>query len=128
RLSDQSLVALGARYTIDRKAGYSAVTGPLNPILKNIAGDRLVRFSKSWEAFTPRIVVRFEPNDDLNFYATVARGFKGGGFTAGLPTEVGLATPFDPEKATNYELGAKTRLFDRRMLLNVAAFRQDTND
>jgi iron complex outermembrane recepter protein len=128
RFNEEFSLALGGRYTRDEKSGYSRVTGPLNPILKSIAEELYVPFSKSWTAFTPRAVLRYEPTADLNFYATVARGFKGGGFTAGLPTRAGLATPFDPEHATNYELGAKTQVFDRRLQINAALFRQETKD
>jgi iron complex outermembrane recepter protein len=128
RFTGDFAVSLGGRYTRDEKSGHTLITGPLNPIIKNTEEDLFVPFSKSWSAFTPRVVARYEPTNDLNFYATVARGYKGGGFTAGLTTAEGLATPFDPEKSTNYELGAKTRLFDGRMQLNTTVFRQDTDD
>jgi iron complex outermembrane receptor protein len=35
---------------------------------------------------------------------------------------------FRPEKVNSYELGVKTRLFDRRLSLNLAAFRMDYTD
>lgn len=128
RLNDQISAALGGRYTVDEKSGVTMVTGPLNPAVKAVPQDLIVPFSADWSAFTPRAVLRYEPNSDLNFYATVAKGFKGGGFTAGLPTLAGLSTPFAPEKATNYEIGTKSRLFDRRLSVNATLFRQDTKD
>ena len=35
---------------------------------------------------------------------------------------------FDPEAVTDYEIGAKIDLFDRRLRLNLAAFNSDVDD
>ncbi|AGH50370.1 iron complex outermembrane receptor protein [Sphingomonas sp. MM-1] len=50
----------------------------------------------------------------------------GCGTVIGLPTG-GTADPCDvaPEKAFNYEIGAKAELFDRQLLLTAALFRND---
>src|SRR6185369_6143852 len=61
-------------------------------------------------------------------YATVAKGFKGGGFDD-TPANVAQATtPFDPETATNYEIGIKTDFLDNRMRLNADVFYMDYKD
>jgi iron complex outermembrane receptor protein len=62
------------------------------------------------------------------FYASVATGFKSGGFTGSASTAAVAAAPFDPEEATNYEVGAKTELFNRRLRLNLAAFHTNYRD
>jgi len=61
-------------------------------------------------------------------YASVARGYKSGGFQGLSGTASGASTPYDPEFAWGYEVGAKTDWFDRRLRLNVAAFRTDYSD
>jgi iron complex outermembrane receptor protein len=53
-------------------------------------------------------------------------GFKSG-FTGSASTAVVATTPFDPEEATNYEIGAKTELFGR-VRLNLAAFHTEYED
>ena len=43
-------------------------------------------------------------------------------------TELIAITPFDPEEATLYEIGAKTEWFDNRLRLNLAVFQTDYSD
>ena len=51
-------------------------------------------------------------------YASVSTGFKGGNIQDGGETT-------DPETITNYEIGLKTRLFDRHLTLNLAGYYSD---
>ena len=74
---------------------------------------------------TWRVALNYTPNSDLLIYGAVSRGFKGGGFNAGLITNPRLALPFGPEQITAYEVGFKSELLDRRLMLNAAAFRYD---
>ena len=64
--------------------------------------------------------------DGVNLYATYAKGFKSGGFVDNA--YLNPTIPLDPEKARNYEIGAKTRLFGNMLDLNVALFDQKTKD
>ena len=61
-------------------------------------------------------------------YGSVATGFKSGGFTGTATTAERATTAFEPEEATNYELGAKMDLLDRRLRLNTTAFYLDYKD
>ena len=76
---------------------------------------------------TPRVILNYKPWERIMFYASAAEGIKPGGFT-----QVGTANPdlgkYNPEKVWNYEIGAKTTLFDRRLRLNAAAFHMDYTD
>ncbi|WP_405240700.1 TonB-dependent receptor [Lentisalinibacter orientalis] len=74
---------------------------------------------------TGRVALDYTPNDDLLFYGSVARGFKGGGFNAGLLTNPRLAIPFDPETVLAYELGMKSTWAGGRVQFNSAAFFYD---
>ena len=78
--------------------------------------------SASSDGVSPRVILAFSPNDDVQFTAQVARGFRLGGIND--PLNVGLCTAddlvtysghpnWDDEEVTNYEIGAKTR-FGRR--------------
>ena len=56
---------------------------------------------------------------------TYSEGFKGGGFDD-TPANVAQATtPFDPEKAKNYEIGIKSDFFDNRFRVNADVFYMD---
>jgi iron complex outermembrane receptor protein len=61
-------------------------------------------------------------------FATYSTGYKSGGFDTGTGTTVGNNRVFFPETVTNYEVGAKTELLDRRLRLNATAFRMDVDD
>jgi iron complex outermembrane receptor protein len=62
---------------------------------------------------------RFSPA--VMAYVSTATGFKGGG-TNPRPFYASQAIAFAPEVLTNYEVGLKTDLFDRRLRFNIDAF------
>jgi iron complex outermembrane receptor protein len=79
--------------------------------------------SAPFEDISPKVTLRYKPNEDLMFYATAARGFKAGGTqTSGSAL---LANDFAPETIWNYEIGSKFNLFDNRLRFDVAAFYMD---
>jgi iron complex outermembrane receptor protein len=57
-------------------------------------------------------------------YASWSKGFKSGGWTTRLsqPIATGSQAEFGPEFAKTSELGIKSELFDRRLLVNGAVF------
>jgi iron complex outermembrane recepter protein len=66
---------------------------------------------------------------DVLVYAKFATGFKGGGQQA-RATGASDANyeAFKPETTTEYEIGIKSELFDRRVRFNLAAFRDKYKD
>jgi iron complex outermembrane recepter protein len=83
------------------------------------------RYGEKWSETTPQATLDWTVNENVFLYATVARGFKGGGFDD-TPANIPQSTiPFDPEKVTNYEIGIKTELLDRRIRLNADVFLMD---
>lgn len=79
----------------------------------------------------------FNINDTSLVYATVSNGFRPGGFnrrgcngtfTAANPELCSTLSQYAPDDATNYEIGAKLGLFDRRVQVNLTAYRIDWND
>ena len=74
----------------------------------------------------PKFTVTKFWNDDLMTYASVAKGYRGGGFN---PPEVpdNIRT-FKGDSAWAYELGAKYSSPDRRLSLAAAAFYNDYKD
>lgn len=123
-----SLVA-GGRFTSDRKRidyhAYSTTDAGAIPGF-GFPGEVRAYGSKTWNAFTPRFTLKFAPADGINLYATYAKGFKSGGFVDNA--YLNPTIPLDPEKAENYEIGAKTRLLDNKVDLNVSLFKQKTQN
>ena len=72
--------------------------------------------------FDPSITVQYNSSPDVMFYATYAKGSKGGGFDPSNNTVVAANFTFKPEKSTNYEIGAKANLLSNRLTLDIAAF------
>jgi iron complex outermembrane receptor protein len=85
----------------------------------------------SFNAFTPRISVEFELNDDSMVYGSVAKGVKAGGFNGFTASTTPLTLEeqaFDPEENWTYEIGSKNILFDGRLLLNASLYFIDWSD
>ncbi|WP_397606074.1 TonB-dependent receptor [Sphingorhabdus sp.] len=78
--------------------------------------------SRKDKKFQPAITLEARPAEDVMIYTSFKKGFKSGGFsgTDGLP--------FNPESANAYEIGLKSRFFDKRVLLNLTAFRSNYKD
>ena len=110
-------ISVGGRFTKEDKAGHSEVydTSGLSP-------DLAATYSHSWKAFNPKATLSFQPNMNFLAYATVASGFKSGGFDTSATTNQGLATPFQPEKVLSYELGVKLTALDNRLVVNASTY------
>jgi len=73
----------------------------------------------SWEKTTPRVVLDWAATDEVMLYASYAEGYKAGGFNS---VDQILASSFDPEEVTNYELGMKSTWLDNTLRVNLAVF------
>jgi len=126
----------GARYTHDDKSGVKIGScladggdGACTTPFRGPAGlTWTANYGKSWDSFTPQAVLEYRPSPSVMLYARWAKGFKGGGWDYIPPTPAAAQISFDPEHVTNYELGLKSDLFDRRLRLNAAAFQMDYTD
>jgi iron complex outermembrane receptor protein len=117
------------RYTHDSKDNVTDqvnLSGGASTIF--FGAPKHVEASESWDAWTPRAIVTFQPNDDLMFYASASRGYKSGGFNYAAATVAQAQTPILPESSWSYEIGAKTYWFDRALRLNIAAYDAITED
>jgi iron complex outermembrane receptor protein len=85
--------------------------------------------TKKFTDWSPKVNASLHLTDHVMAYASFSQGFKSGGWTTRLLVpEVtadgrpGPAPGFDPETATAYEVGLKSRFLDQRVQLNTAAF------
>ncbi|HYE44176.1 MAG TPA: TonB-dependent receptor [Caulobacter sp.] len=93
-------------------------------------GDRTVRTHED-ESFTWRLVGRYAVSDDLNLYASYARGRRPEILATGAPLTPGGAPRFDAieaETVDSYEVGAKAALADGRVRLDTAIYYYDYQD
>jgi iron complex outermembrane receptor protein len=99
----------------------------------DLQGGNGVNDADSFDAFTPRITLRHQLNDDVNLYVLAARGNKPGDFNteyfrgdicaeATLREQALGKTVVKEEEQWTYEVGAKTLWLDRRLQANAAVF------
>lgn len=131
-------LTLGGRASWDRKQittfFYGAPLPPNAPysILDGVLPGRPLTATggakADWFEFTPRAALNWKPAPDILLYASYARGYNAGGFSARAGTVRDVTTPFDPEFVNAYEVGAKADLLDGRLRLNGALFWNDYSD
>jgi iron complex outermembrane receptor protein len=113
----------GLRYSRDDKN----IAGLVSPLFQPV--NQVVPFTKaSFGSWTPRFLVNYRASNEVFLYGSVSKGFRAGGFNGFSGNVLGTATPFRPENVWAYEVGGKFDLFDRRLRLNVAAFRNEFTD
>jgi iron complex outermembrane recepter protein len=137
-ITDQLTLTAGIRYTDETKDfiirdnrpscndGSVEATCLDNRNLFAING-RAIPSVQNTTQWTPRFAINYRPNDDLLFFASATRGFKSGGWNA-RGTANNQLLPFDPETVWSYEAGFKSDWFDRRLRVNLTAFRLDVSD
>jgi len=90
--------------------------------------------SQSDTDFSWRLGVAHDFGEDGNLYATITRGYKGPGYNNLLDVVVPAGTtPQDftevrAERPTNYEVGYKANLLDRRVRVGLAAYYTEFED
>ena len=80
------------------------------------AGNPVYR--KTFRSLQPKASVSYFFTPDSMIYATVAKGFRSGGFNP----QARITRQYKKEENWNYEAGFKTSLADHRVTLNGAAF------
>ncbi|MEQ3747308.1 MAG: TonB-dependent receptor [Henriciella sp.] len=116
-VTDQLTIAGGARFTdekkdfvVERQVGPFG-SGTFGPISGSVGDEQI-----SWD-----LSATYAANDDLSYYARVAKGFRGPSIQGRL---VFGNTVSDAESETvlSYEAGVKSELLDNRLRANVNVF------
>lgn len=88
--------------------------------------------TQSDDDVSPMASLRYQHNDDLMAYVTVAQGYRSGGWNVEPQTSFRISSfkqlRFRSEKLLNYEVGFKSSWFGSRLMLNAAAFYIDYKD
>ncbi|QMW24215.1 TonB-dependent receptor [Sandaracinobacteroides saxicola] len=148
-ITDQLTLNLGGRYSWERKRFRARDALPLSQfggfgtIFLQVAPGVRIPFTgagygpfqtgeNDWSRFTPRIGVQYKASENMQLYASYARGFKSGGYNIRYDTTAaapGATVPsYDPETVDTYELGLKSEFADRRVRLNAAVYYNDYRD
>jgi iron complex outermembrane recepter protein len=126
-LTDAVNLTLGGRYTYEEKLADIRTEG-FDPTGTFLVAPYDVRARESWNSFTPKISLDWSVTDNAMLYASITEGHKSGGFNGTAPDATAAQTPFDEEKARQYEVGLKSEMFDRRLRANLTAFYIDYED
>jgi len=147
--SDQFDVAVGVRYQSDDREysnerlpdlGGSAFSGGIGGVLPTPDGP--LSDTGNWSDTTFRVVANWRPTDRSLLFASIATGYKPGGYdvfafeniATGEETEgealqgVDRPADFDEETVTSYELGYKAGLADGRVQLSLTGFLYEYKD
>jgi len=139
-------LSLGGRYTSDKRSsrvlrqnllGESSWFGG-DPVVVATTSD--FEGTETFDEFTPRASLAWQPNDRHNLYVSWSQGFKGGSFdprglTSAAPdldgdgvvseAEVFEFMKFEPEEVETWEIGAKSSFAQGRVNTSVALFHSD---
>lgn len=143
---------MNARQNLESVALFGQVEVPLGPSLDLVAGLRYTDEDKRYRQ-APRLVepgfviplydfddtaqgdhlswklaVEYFPTDRVMTYASVATGFKAGGFNGGFLFDASEQQPYREETITAYEVGLKSTWLDGLLRLNAAAFHNAYDD
>ncbi|MEO0437575.1 MAG: TonB-dependent receptor [Pseudomonadota bacterium] len=147
--NEQFDVAVGVRYFDDERdysnerladLGGSQFSGGVQGVLPT--PDGALSDSQSWSDTTFRIVANWRPSDNSLLFASVATGYKPGGYdtygfeniATGQASDgealLGRDRPadFDEETVTSYEIGYKGTLLDGRVQLSWTGFLYEYKD
>ena len=154
RINDQWDVSVGLRHTYDKKRFSTRVPKPDSTLLGYYLPGYMttgLTATNDWSDTTPRVIVRFTPNEDTMMFASYTAGYKSGGFgtfsivdaVTGAPVfqffgagDQDPLTPedgvvpgqFRPEDVKSYEIGYKGVLASGKVQLDLTAFMYDYTD
>ena len=100
-----------------------------------VTGSNLdaLNLKATFHGFKSKGVITWKPQEHTMIYGLFSQGFRPGGFNRGPSSRVSdpvaphakqllVSASYAPDTLTNYEVGLKTDLFDRKMTLNMSAY------
>lgn len=128
-LDDQLDLSLGLRYFHDDQSTIlnKPYAKPAVLALPPLASGST--FDSDSERITPRAILTWTPTEDRTWYASYSQGFRSG-FTQQPNVQASFPTfaSVDPDRLTNYEIGAKGSIGNGRLAYEAAVFYIDWQD
>jgi iron complex outermembrane recepter protein len=144
-------LSVAGRYDTEKRTARTLTPDTINP-LTSASYNNCVRAlavpasqcfgSQTFKAFQPKVSLTYKAEGLGSIFASYGRGFKSGGFNpigtravtiaafqaAGLPTNnITVQDAYGKEVSDAYEIGFKSRLFNRHVDFNGAVFMTDIN-
>ena len=121
KITDKLTVTGGARWTSERKQ--------VNRFFQDLLSGFVVvditkadNVHKSFSNISPTGIIAYQFTEDLNVYGKYSVGFRSGNFNSDAGTDADVRIPYKPEENRSWEVGIKSRFFDRRLTVNIAGF------
>jgi iron complex outermembrane receptor protein len=111
-VTDRLTLTAGGRYNYETKTFHNIPPGYF-PTGFDYTAD--------WSDFSPKAEISYKFTPDILAYAEYSRGFRSGGFN-GRAGSQSSAGPYNAEHVDAYEIGVKSQLFDRRLVVNADIF------
>ena len=129
-ITDKLAINAGIRWTEEWKAfkaGQSYLSNVERQRERNFPG--YADLYQKWDEVSPRVGLTYRIDQDKMVYLSYSEGFKSGGFF-GVNQNIRdfERDQYDPEFASNIELGFKSTLMENRLRLNLTAFRNEFED
>lgn len=108
---------------------YAPIIGGLNTVVGMFvaqANATSPSSTRSFEAFLPKLGVKYDFSDDVAASFVVQRGYRSG--CAAVNQARSQVVPYDPEYTWNYEASLRTQWLDRTLTVNANAFYVDWTD
>ncbi|MGB0921053.1 MAG: TonB-dependent receptor [Alphaproteobacteria bacterium] len=128
-LTEDLSVVVGARVSHEIKEAFMSQQYEDTGVLLR-AGLGITEYQqnvdRSESNISPKASIKYQIRDDLMIYATVAEGYKAGGFNPFAETPENV--DFEPESSVTTEGGIKGRFFDSSVEMNFSLFRTKFDD
>jgi iron complex outermembrane receptor protein len=119
KFNEQWSATAGLRYTYEEVE----IDNEFSPLPTSTRDCAQLDCDLDFDNLSPRVILKYTPNDDWMLFASVSDGFKSGGFSLGA-----RAPAFNEEEIRSYEIGAKATLWNDRVQLSVTAFEYQYDD
>ncbi|MEO1405401.1 MAG: TonB-dependent receptor, partial [Pseudomonadota bacterium] len=128
QLTDSLSITGGLRYSRDEKEAFQQGISPFFNDTTDLLGNPIpaLEGDETFDSLDPRVVVEYEPTEDLLFYASYSQAFRSGGFNQ---SSVNLSDfAFDEERIRSGEVGVKSDFFNDRFRINASVFASFVDD
>lgn len=132
-ISSRFSISGDARYQLDKLYVFAGPAGFTDNSTGSVIAPGGLIISKLYKNFLPRVIGQFNVDRSNMIYASYSKGVNPGAFNTTLLSSpepqvraqgaaLGYGAVVNPEKITNYEIGAKGKLFGGKVRYDAAGF------
>jgi iron complex outermembrane receptor protein len=131
QLNDALVLVGGVRYT-DLSVDFESIGSGTVMLDSTVPGGLTDSYvfsdSLSDDSISGKLALNWHASDQVMYYASAAKGFKGAGFNGNFHLNVDGIGSYKSEDLMAYELGMKSMLGDGKVRLNMSVFYYDYSD